>query len=300
MADIKDWKYTTKMVAVELLLVDHNYQRDLTAKVRNIVENFRPWAIGIIAVSKRANGDLFVVDGQHRVEASKRLGHLKLEAHVYENLTPAMEADLFVWLNSKANMRAWYDFNSRVKASHPDHVAMEKMLASIGHSACSGRFQAVRVAEWIYRGAGGRSDDGPSLLKSALGVYVASWRPLLELAETKAAIDGSVLHALAAVLAVHVDLVDPKDMSGKLAKTTPAALIGQARALSVAGPVWSRISFFIVARYNAGRRGGPSGGKLPVWEISSRDEGEAREPKQKAAKKSGQAVGDIPRANTLF
>ena len=84
------------------LMVDLSYQREINKnKVVNIVKSYNPNAIGVVTLSIRENGDLYIIDGQHRVEALKQLGYgnSDINAIVFFDLTIQEEARLFVIMN---------------------------------------------------------------------------------------------------------------------------------------------------------------------------------------------------------
>ena len=112
----------TSKVKPNDLLVDYSYQREtLDTKVNAIIRNFNAKAIGVVILSIRDNGDLYIIDGAHRIEAMKRMnmGNLDVNAIVYFNLSLKDEADLFVLLN-----------NNRTK---PKRSALQKAAAMAGH-----------------------------------------------------------------------------------------------------------------------------------------------------------------------
>lgn len=57
------------------LKTDMSYQSPVKeSQVKKIVKNFDPQKLHTIVVNKRNDGQFFVIDGQHRVEALKELG----------------------------------------------------------------------------------------------------------------------------------------------------------------------------------------------------------------------------------
>ena len=100
--------YIVETIKVADLEVDKRVQRDelQMKKVDTIVANFNADALGVAHVSRRrtANGEHlgdFVIDGWHRKEAVHRVseGTGALVCHVYEGLTLAEEAQMFLDLN---------------------------------------------------------------------------------------------------------------------------------------------------------------------------------------------------------
>lgn len=89
------------MIPVELLHIDYDYQRRITAgrwqKIANMAEHWSPLKAGMIVTVARPDESCFaVVDGQGRVFAAKQAGIQKLRCMIAENMTKAQEAQLFV------------------------------------------------------------------------------------------------------------------------------------------------------------------------------------------------------------
>jgi hypothetical protein len=85
-------------IDVSSLMVDTEYQRELsTAWVRKIAREFDPDVLGVLIVSRRDDGNIYVVDGQHRVAAIKEMGwgDQKVPCNVYEGLSLQDEAKIF-------------------------------------------------------------------------------------------------------------------------------------------------------------------------------------------------------------
>lgn len=88
-------------VKIEDLKVDHSYQRELDQKrVKNIADKFNPELAGTIIVSRREDGSLYIIDGNHRVNAMKLIGKKYVMANILENLTIEEEAADFYKLNT--------------------------------------------------------------------------------------------------------------------------------------------------------------------------------------------------------
>lgn len=109
------------------LKIDHSYQRiPSQGKIDKIVKNFNRTAIGAVTLSIRENNDLYVIDGQHRVEAMKKLGYgdHDINAVVLFNLTVAQEAELFVTMNDNRTKPKRGDIY-RASVQAKDSVAVE-------------------------------------------------------------------------------------------------------------------------------------------------------------------------------
>lgn len=83
------------------LSCDPHYQRDVNLRqVKNIAANWDEFKAGSLLVSQRANGDLIVIDGQHRYLAARQLGITKMRAVVRRFATMPAEALYFTEVNT--------------------------------------------------------------------------------------------------------------------------------------------------------------------------------------------------------
>ena len=124
-----------KYINVNTLKFDDAYQRILMPNhVNNISKTFDPNAFQPITVNQRENGDLVVIDGQHRVEAVKLNGDLRLilvPAQVLY-LSMAEEVNLFYKINvTKKALSAVDRFYPEVMQKHPDAVFIDNLLKDI-------------------------------------------------------------------------------------------------------------------------------------------------------------------------
>jgi hypothetical protein len=126
----------TSKVKPNDLMVDLSYQRELVeSKVNRIVKEYNSKAIGVVILSLRENGDLFIIDGAHRIAALKKmgLGNQDVNSIVYFGLSLPQEAELFVLLNenrSKPKQSAIH--KASAKAGDVDSAEIEAMLSRLG------------------------------------------------------------------------------------------------------------------------------------------------------------------------
>lgn len=93
-----------ELLRVGDLQVDPAYQRELNERrIRKYKVDFKPIQLGIIEVSRRDDGTMFVVDGQHRVALVKQLfgPNAQLPAQVYEGWSLQQEAERFGYVNKE-------------------------------------------------------------------------------------------------------------------------------------------------------------------------------------------------------
>lgn len=106
--DLADVKSETRFVPLDKLIIDapERQRRLRMSRVRHIATHFDPLALGQATVSERPNGDLILLDGQHRKAGMERRLELglstptELECKIIAGLTPEQEARLFITLNN--------------------------------------------------------------------------------------------------------------------------------------------------------------------------------------------------------
>jgi hypothetical protein len=121
-------------VRIEDINVDASYQRPLSrAKIDQMWEKFDPAEMTAIVVSRRADGSLWALDGQHRLELLSRLGKAVVLADVREGLTVEQEAHLFYRLNTgQTRVGSWDTFRARLRAREPIAVRINEIVERHG------------------------------------------------------------------------------------------------------------------------------------------------------------------------
>lgn len=95
-------------IPVSEIKIDAGYQRRLREKVNRMVANWDYNLCDVVLVSYR-NNKFYVIDGQHRVAAAKRVGAEFLPCQIVEGLSREEEATRFVALNSATSPLSQYD-----------------------------------------------------------------------------------------------------------------------------------------------------------------------------------------------
>jgi hypothetical protein len=91
---------------------DASYHRGVDkVKVKSIIENFNEKAVGLVTVSVRENGDLFIIDGVQRIEAMiyMGLGGHEVKINALHDLSIPEENKLFKIIN---NIQEWRENDS--------------------------------------------------------------------------------------------------------------------------------------------------------------------------------------------
>ena len=167
---------TIEVLDIDVLQIDPSYQRDLVQKlVDEIAVAYDPLTAGVVLVSRRDNGDLFIVDGQHKTAGAKQAGNETLLCLVVNGLTPEDEAKLRLAANVKRADTALEKFKARLIASDPVAMGIQNVvtafgvqinLSPIGHSGIN----AVGSLEMVWR-----VDDTGVMLSRVLQVIQDAW-----------------------------------------------------------------------------------------------------------------------------
>lgn len=151
MGEIKNAPPTLEWVAVERLQVDAEYQRatDGHASRRIIYGMVKCWDWALcqpLVVSRREDGSLFVLDGQHRLNGARQRGDIMhLPCVILTGCSHTAEAEAFVSLNTKRQRLSQAElFNAMLAASDPEAVAVSAMIRETGWSIA----RTKNVAAW--------------------------------------------------------------------------------------------------------------------------------------------------------
>lgn len=119
--------------------IDDSYQRSIDtgpsrALIVSIANNW-DWRMCLpLVVSKRDNGELFVIDGQHRLAAAKMRGDIPFLpccVHVFDSV--ADEAKMFVAMNrARRAINRLDDFHAAEASGDADVLAIKAMIEAVG------------------------------------------------------------------------------------------------------------------------------------------------------------------------
>lgn len=164
---------------------------------------FRPaWAATILAewdlekfqephVNKRADGSLYIMEGQHGTDAYKKKygedgqDYLPIQVWLYEGLDETAEADFFLGFNNKKAIDAMSKFKVGVTAKRAAEVEIDRIVRAHGCYVgnTGGRpnsIQAISALQSIYRSHGTRVlSDTIAALHASFGGEGAFERPCL-------------------------------------------------------------------------------------------------------------------------
>lgn len=241
-----------KLLPVSKLIVDPNLQRNLDRqRAARIAEDLDPAAIGVITVSRRANGSYHIIDGQHRVEALRLAGGDKeqVNCRVFTGLSAEDEARMFRLLNNTTRLQALDKFRVRVVEGEKVATHISDLLAKYGWkvalSGADGTFIAVVSAERVYL-------RDPVAIERTIATITRAW------GHTTTGTDGRIVEGLGMVYARYGSAVDDNDVVDRLAKYAggPNRLLGNARAVRdmYRISVGSAVADIVVELYNARRK----------------------------------------------
>lgn len=123
------------------LQIDDSYQRSLEAEsskslIRRIAQHWNWDLCQPLAVARRVGGGLFVIDGQHRLEAARLRGDIaQLPCVIVEYASAADEAASFVHLNQQRRPLTKLDiFKAAVASDDPEASAILAAMTEAGLS----------------------------------------------------------------------------------------------------------------------------------------------------------------------
>jgi hypothetical protein len=161
-----------RWVTVSDLVINERAQRDLRPGwAAQIAAEFDPDRFQPPLVSAR-DGQFFVIDGQHRIEALRVLGwdDQLVQCWVYENKSEAEEADLFLWHNNRKTVTAFDKFQIGVVAERPDEQDINRIVLASGLrvSHADTGIRAVGALRKVY-------SHGPKVLARTLRIVRDSY-----------------------------------------------------------------------------------------------------------------------------
>lgn len=127
-----------QFAAVDKLDVDDSYQRSIEGGaskklIVKIAENW-DWRLCLPLLVSRRNGRMYVIDGQHRLEAARLRGDIPhMPVVVFDLDDPKAEAELFVQANrSRRSMGRLDDFHAALVAGDKKALAINEVVTGAG------------------------------------------------------------------------------------------------------------------------------------------------------------------------
>jgi hypothetical protein len=166
------------------LEIDRRIQRDVIRAntLDEIRKKYNRRSLNTLVVSQRADGKLYLVDGQHRAIVVKEKEPDGEDARVYccihTGLSLQEEAKLFVELNNQTAASPLDLHKARVTQQDPTALALDAAAKAYEWGIGSGarRIAAVRVLEQLYYAAESEFDGyGRVLVENTIGVITNAW-----------------------------------------------------------------------------------------------------------------------------
>jgi hypothetical protein len=236
-----------RRLPVSDLLVDPTYQRPLRPKeIARIAREYNPIAFGTLIVSVR-NGQYFVMDGQQRLFAAKRMGWTHVPCEIHNGLTREHEAGAFADINAnRGPMKAMRLWNAELVGSRPEALAIQEILKKHGLQVEKSKrdytLECIGTIREIYR-----ESTGPALLDETLGILIQAYGGASE------SLGGMFLRGVSIVVRRYRDSLNPKRLVRVLSKNLPQDFIRAGHQFTATGGHTSTgIANAIVQRYNVG------------------------------------------------
>lgn len=243
-------------IQADKIRVDEQVQRALIpARRKAIAEKLDLDGLGVITVSERDNGEMVVLDGQHRLAALDYhdMGEWEVDCHIYRGLTVAQEAALFRRLNDTRKITPFDDFSKALTEGDAQSLALNEIIQQHGlrvtASGGDGQVTCITKLRQLYVSNNGVADG--ATLDEVLGVVLDAWGLHYP------AVEKSILGGAAIVLSTYGKELDHATLVEKLAKVKggPSGLLGQARLFRDfrTAPMDRLVASVIVQVYNKGR-----------------------------------------------
>lgn len=168
-------RFKVKDIAVDV------YQRPVSsAHVAKIVREFDERLLGLPVLSVRDNGDCYVVDGQHRIEALRKLGVTDVECQVLREADSQAEAHLFVKVNTtKKGLNGVDKFFGLLEAKNQSALACKALFAKYGWELVRGSTTRVKTRGDLAMRPNAATlavfNDSPAELEVALKVLIEAF-----------------------------------------------------------------------------------------------------------------------------
>lgn len=120
-------------INISYLKTDMSYQSPVReTQVKKIINNFDPKRLGSITVNRRQDMNLYIIDGQHRVEVLKELNIPLIDATIHENLTVEEEAEMYYGINDRPAKSPNSKGKSSLKFGDVAAIEIEEAVTNIG------------------------------------------------------------------------------------------------------------------------------------------------------------------------
>jgi hypothetical protein len=237
--------------------VDPSVQRQLNEpRVNKLAKEFNPKMLGLITASKRLDGRNYILDGQHRIMAARKAGWTGYVAtRLYENLSVAEEAQLFLDLNDTRKVGALDKFLVRATMGDPSAVALKEALDRVGlrvsGTHAGGQFAAIVSLERVYAGfMSYASEPRIDLVEAVLQILTRAYT-----AQERKAFQANTVMGVGLILHIFGKRVDADDLVAAL-RSIPAdalAIKGRSTKDLEGGTGAQGVAKVLLSIYNKGK-----------------------------------------------
>jgi hypothetical protein len=146
-----------EQIGLAEVVIDPKVQRDLSdSRAQRIADDFNEQGFGVPVISRRTDGTLVVIDGQHRIEGARRAGRGNdvVPMEVFNGLTLQEEAALFRYRNSTKQPTPVDTFKVALIERRADEVSIARIIGAYGWrvdtAGSRGTTQAVAALRTVY------------------------------------------------------------------------------------------------------------------------------------------------------
>ena len=209
------------IVPVDKLNIDPSYQRSdflNRSVVAKIGTSFSELLFNTIVVARRADGSLWVVDGQHRLSGAKRFGKAAVSCMIFSSGGPQQEAAVFYELNkTRTSINAISMYKACLRQGEAATCDIQKSLEQHGFSVGKHgvkAFAAATAVREVYKW--GVLDRMLNIINEAFGDgSSARWRAMFS--------QSHFIQMLGLILKERGDQIDDKRMILVLARMPEAS-----------------------------------------------------------------------------
>lgn len=198
------------MLPLEALRIDKYQRPPSLSRIKKYAKDFDPIKAGTILVSKRKNGNYYIIDGQHRYLAMKMLGLKRVVCLIHEGMTYEQEAEMFYHVNDIKVVSPLEKLNSRIEMGDGPSINLIAICHKHGFELDvmnpRKEFRSVKTLQDIYGYDNGVTLD--RIFKIINTAYpVEKGRTL-----------NKVLRGVFLFLRKHGDVIDEKNLIERLSK----------------------------------------------------------------------------------
>ena len=171
--------FETKLIALDQLSIDDDYQRGRKGNSDHIGANYDPLIAGAIIVACRKSKKMIIIDGQQRWKGAKIAGYKEILCLVFPSTGITQEAKLFAELNGKHRVRVTpgENFRAALCGRVPSALKIKEITTKLGFELSLSpigphqwpMIQAISGIEKIYK------LGGPGGLESILHTIKELW-----------------------------------------------------------------------------------------------------------------------------